>query len=64
VEGVSVSAQVGKQAWGVLITVLYSGAVTFVVLKAISLFMPLRATEDEESQGLDLALHNERGYIL
>ena len=64
VEGVSVSAQVGKQAWGALITVLYSGAVTFVVLKAISLFMPLRATEDEESQGLDLALHNERGYIL
>ena len=63
-EGVSVSAQLGKQAWGVLVTVLYSGLVTFVVLKAISFITPLRATEEEESQGLDLALHNERGYIL
>lgn len=64
VEGVSVAAQLGKQAWGILLTVLYSGAVTFVVLKAISFIVPLRATDDEESQGLDVALHNERGYIL
>lgn len=63
-EGVTVSAQLGKQAWGVLVTVIYSGLVTFVVLKAISLVVPLRASEEEESQGLDLALHNERGYIL
>lgn len=64
VEGVSVAAQLGKQAWGILLTVIYSGAVTFVVLKAISFIVPLRATDDEESQGLDVALHNERGYIL
>lgn len=63
-EGVTVSAQLGKQAWGILVTVIYSGLVTFVVLKAISFITPLRASEEEESQGLDLALHNERGYIL
>ena len=63
-EGVGIGAQVGKQLIGVLVTIVYSGVVTLLVLKAIALFTPLRASEDEESEGLDLALHNERGYSL
>jgi ammonium transporter, Amt family len=46
------------------VTVAYSAVVSVVVLKLISLFTPLRANEEEESRGLDLSLHNERGYNL
>ena len=63
-EGVSVGAQVWKQTLGVLVTIGYSALVSFVVLKVISFVTPLRANDEEEAQGLDLALHNERGYSL
>jgi ammonium transporter, Amt family len=62
--GVGIAAQLGKQLIGVLVTVAYSAVVSVVVLKLISLFTPLRANEEEESRGLDLSLHNERGYNL
>jgi ammonium transporter, Amt family len=32
---------------------------TFVILKAISLFVPLRVTDETERSGLDVALHGE-----
>jgi len=64
VEGVSVASQLGKQTIGVVVTIAYSALVSFVVLKVISFVTPLRASDEEESQGLDLALHNERGYSL
>jgi ammonium transporter, Amt family len=63
-EGVGIGAQVGKQFIGVLLTVIYSALVSVIVLKLIALVTPLRASDDEESEGLDLALHNERGYSL
>jgi ammonium transporter, Amt family len=63
-EGVSIASQVWKQTFAVLFTIGYSALVSVIVLKAISLLTPLRASDDEESQGLDLALHNERGYSL
>ncbi|MDP3846898.1 MAG: ammonium transporter [Pseudomonas sp.] len=52
------------QAKGVGFTVLYTAIVTYVILKLIDLVMGLRVTEEEETVGLDLALHNERGYNL
>ena len=59
---------IGLQLWiqfkGVAFTVVYTTIVTFVILKVIDLLMGLRVTEEEESVGLDLAQHNERGYIL
>jgi len=54
--------QVGVQALGVVVTFVYTGAVTFLLLKLVGLFTPLRVTAEEESQGLDIALHEERGY--
>lgn len=63
-EGVSVASQLGKQAFGVVITIAYSAIVSFVVLKLISFVTPLRVNDEEEAQGLDLASHNERGYSL
>jgi Amt family ammonium transporter len=52
------------QAEGVLFTVVYTAIVTYVILKVIDLVMGLRVTDEEETVGLDLALHNERGYNL
>jgi Amt family ammonium transporter len=36
--------------------------ITFVILKVLDMVMGLRVTEEEEVVGLDLSLHNERGY--
>ena len=59
---------IGGQVWiqfvGVLFTVIYTGIVTFVILKVLDLVMGLRVTEEEETVGLDLSEHNERGYNL
>ncbi|MCQ4316560.1 ammonium transporter [Stutzerimonas zhaodongensis] len=59
---------IGLQLWiqfkGVLFTVVYTAIVTFVILKVIDMVMGLRVSEEEETIGLDLSLHNERGYNL
>jgi Amt family ammonium transporter len=52
------------QAQGVAFTVAYTAIITYVILKVIDVVMGLRVTEEEEAVGLDLALHNERGYNL
>ena len=59
-----IPAQLWIQFEGVAFTVLYTALVTFVILKVIDLVMGLRVSEEEETIGLDLALHNERGYNL
>jgi len=56
-------AQLGIQAVAVAAAIVYSGAVSFVLLKAIGAVIPLRANEAEESVGLDLALHGEEAYV-
>ena len=47
------------QLKGVATTLLYSGVVSFVLLKVIDMVMGLRVAEDEEREGLDLVLHGE-----
>ena len=56
-------AQLGIQAVAVLASVAYSGVGTFVLLKAISVIVPLRVTEDDESTGLDVSQHGEEAYM-
>ena len=60
----SIAGQVLAQAIGVVATLVYTFVVSFVVLKVLDSVMGLRVDEDEEEEGLDLALHDERGYIL
>lgn len=43
---------------------IYTAIVTFIILKVLDVVIGLRVTEEEESVGLDLAQHNERGYNL
>ena len=43
-------------------TIVYTGVVSLIILKALDAVIGLRVTEEDESEGLDLALHQERGY--
>jgi Amt family ammonium transporter len=63
-DGATVMSQLGVQAIGALATAVYCGIVTYVVLKLIGLVTPLRVSREQEQEGLDLVLHEERGYIL
>jgi Amt family ammonium transporter len=54
--------QLGLQAVGVLATIIYSGVGTFVVLKAIGLLLPLRASMRAEGLGMDITQHGEEAY--
>jgi Amt family ammonium transporter len=60
----TMGAQLAAQALGVGVTLGYSGIVSFVVLKAIDATIGLRVNEGDETEGLDIALHDERGYNL
>ncbi len=60
----SMGSQVSVQLIGVLATVCYTAIVTFVLLKIVDLINGLRIEEEDETLGLDLVLHNEKGYDL
>ncbi len=59
-----IGAQLFIQFKGVAFTVVYTGIVTFVILKVLDLVIGLRVSDEVETVGLDLAEHNERGYNL
>ena len=47
------------QFYGVAVTLVWSVAVTFVLLKVVGGFVPLRVSRDQELEGLDLTQHGE-----
>jgi Amt family ammonium transporter len=51
--------QVLIQLYGVVATLVWSGAITFVLLKVIGFFVPLRVRDEDERIGLDVSLHGE-----
>ena len=59
-----VGGQVALQLAGAAATIVYSGVLTWVILKVIDGAVGLRVTPEEEEEGLDIALHNERGFNL
>ncbi len=63
-DGFSIVSQVIIQAQGVLLTIVWCGVVTYVILKVLDAVMGLRVSEEQESEGLDLSQHDERGYNL
>jgi Amt family ammonium transporter len=63
-EDIAITSQVGTQALGVVATVLYTGVVTWGILKFTDAMVGNRVDEDQEQEGLDLVSHNERGYDL
>ena len=63
-EGMTIGKQVWAQLLSILVTVVWSGVLSFIILKIVDATVGLRVEEDEERQGLDLSQHNERGYNL
>jgi len=56
------AAQLGEQALAAAVVPVYAFVVTFLILRAIALVTPLRATEREEAQGMDIVQHGEEAY--
>ena len=56
-------AQIGIQATAVAATIVYSGVVSFILLKVIGTVIPLRASADDEAVGLDISNHGEEAYV-
>jgi Amt family ammonium transporter len=61
-------AAMGAQVWiqikGVFFTVIFVAVLSYVILKIVDLIVGLRVNEEQETEGLDIALHDERGYNL
>jgi ammonium transporter, Amt family len=55
-------AQLGEQALAVLVAPAYAFGMTFLLLRAIALVTPLRATEHDEAVGMDIVQHGEEAY--
>jgi Amt family ammonium transporter len=62
VEEGGITAQLGVQFIGVAAVIAYTAIVSFIILKIVDATIGLRVTADEETEGLDLVLHDERGY--
>ncbi|MDX1734907.1 MAG: ammonium transporter [Halioglobus sp.] len=60
----SIGGQLVIQGTGVVATFVYTAVVTFVILKIVDVMVGLRVDDEQETQGLDLVLHDERGYDL
>jgi ammonium transporter, Amt family len=63
-EGMTIGSQLGVQILGIVAVGLYTAVVTYVILIVVRSVVGLRVSEDEETQGLDVVFHNERGYDL
>jgi Amt family ammonium transporter len=60
----SILAQLKVQLIGVVVTFVFTAVVSWVLLKLVDKLIGLRVSSDEETEGLDIVLHEERGYVL
>jgi Amt family ammonium transporter len=60
----AMGAQVWIQFKAVLITVVFVAIASYIILKIVDMIVGLRVTEEQETEGLDIASHDERGYNL
>ncbi|MBE18140.1 MAG: ammonia channel protein [Nitrospinae bacterium] len=59
---VTMGGQLYIQLISVVATLIYAGVLSFIILKVVDGVCGLRVSEDEEDEGLDTTMHNERGY--
>jgi Amt family ammonium transporter len=60
----TIASQLYIQFVGVAATLIWTAGLTFIIVKVVSAFVGLRASEDDEIEGLDITTHGERGYSL
>ena len=63
-DGMTIGSQLMVQIIGILATLAWTALMTFLILKLVGAFITLRVSEDEETEGLDLVSHEEKGYNL
>ena len=63
-DGMTIASQLQVQVIGMLASAAYTAIATFVILKLVDMMLGLRVSADDETEGLDLNQHNERGYDL
>jgi len=61
---VTMGDQFMTQLIGVVATALWSGVITWILLKLVDAIAGMRVASEEETEGLDTALHGEKGYNL
>jgi Amt family ammonium transporter len=60
----SIGGQLTVQVTGIVATFVYTAVLSWVILKFVDAMVGLRVDAEQETQGLDLVLHDERGYDL
>jgi ammonium transporter, Amt family len=63
-DGMTMASQLWAQIKGVGIVAVYSAVVTLIVGYMVSMVLPMRVSEDQERDGLDIASHGERAWDL
>ncbi|HEV3011348.1 MAG TPA: ammonium transporter [Burkholderiales bacterium] len=63
-EKVTMGEQFMTQVIGVVATAVWSGVITWILLKLVDAIAGMRVASEEETEGLDTVLHNEKGYTL
>jgi Amt family ammonium transporter len=63
-ENVTMGGQIITQLAGIVAVGLWSAILTWVLLKLVDAVSGMRVTGEEETEGLDTVLHNEKGYNL
>ncbi len=63
-EGMTMGSQVGVQLVGIVSTAVYTALITFIIVKIVNAIIGFRVNEEDETSGLDIVLHDERGYDL
>jgi ammonium transporter, Amt family len=63
-EGMTMASQLSVQLTGVVATLAFTAVATFAILKIVDAMIGLRVTDEQETEGLDINQHDERGYIL
>ena len=64
-DGVStIGGQLGIQLTGIAATFVYTAIVSWVLLRAVNAIVSVRVDQEDETAGLDIVLHDERGYDL
>ncbi len=61
-EGQTMAGQLAAQVIGVGIVAIWSAVVSTILALAVSVVLPMRVSEDEEREGLDITSHGERGW--
>jgi len=60
----TIAGQVGVQLTGIVATFVYTAVLSWVLLKVVNALVSLRVDQEDETAGLDIVLHDERGYDL